>query len=61
MQKELEYKKSFCIRVKGMLDQLSAEAGIARRSLVRYMNVLKESGRIERVGGKRYGHWDILE
>ena len=35
--------------------------GIARRSLVRYMNVLKESGRIERVGGKRYGHWDILE
>ena len=43
------------------LDQLSAEAGIARRSLVRYMNVLKESGRIERVGGKRYGHWDILE
>ena len=25
MQKELEYKKSFCIRVKGMLDQLSAD------------------------------------
>ena len=41
------------------LDQLSADAGIARRTLVRYMNVLKESGRIERVGGKRYGHWEI--
>ena len=25
LQKELEYKKSFCIRVKGMLDRLSAD------------------------------------
>lgn len=25
MQKELEYKKEFCIRIKGMLDQLSPE------------------------------------
>ena len=41
------------------LDQLSAEAGIARRTLVRYMSVLKEAGRIECVGGKRYGHWEI--
>lgn len=41
------------------LEQLSAEAGIARRTLVRYMSVLKEAGRIERVGGKRYGHWEI--
>ena len=41
------------------LDQLSAEAGIARRSLVRYMNTLRETGRIERVGGKRYGHWKV--
>lgn len=43
------------------LDQLSAEAGIARRTLVRYMSALKEAGRIERVGGKRYGHWEIKE
>lgn len=43
------------------LDQLSAEAGIARRTLVRYMSALKEAGRIERVGGKRYGHWQINE
>ena len=41
------------------LDQLSAESGIARRTLVRYMNALKEAGRIERIGGKRYGHWEI--
>ena len=41
------------------LDQLSAEAGIARRTLVRYMSDLKDAGRIERVGGKRYGRWKI--
>ena len=43
------------------LDQLSAEAGIARRTLVRYMSGLKDAGRIERIGGKRYGHWQINE
>ena len=43
------------------LDQLSAEAGIARRTLVRYMSALKETGPIERVGGKRYGHWEIRD
>lgn len=43
------------------LDQLSEEVGIARRTLVRYMSAFKETGRIERVGGKRYGHWEINE
>lgn len=43
------------------LDQLSTETGIARRTLVRYMSTLKETGRIERVGGKRYGHWEIRD
>ena len=43
------------------LDQLSAEAGIAKRTLVRYMSNLKNAGRIERIGGKRYGHWIINE
>ncbi|MBO6205931.1 MAG: putative DNA binding domain-containing protein [Lachnospiraceae bacterium] len=41
------------------LDKLSEEAGIARRTLVRYMSNLKDEGRIERIGGKRYGHWQI--
>ena len=43
------------------LDQLSTETRIARRTLVRYMSALKEAGRIERVGGKRYGHWEIRD
>ena len=43
------------------LYQLSEEVGIARRTLVRYMSVLKETGRIEWVGGKRYGHWEVRD
>ena len=43
------------------LDQLSEEVGIPRRTLLRYMCTLKEDGRIERVGGKRYGHWEIRD
>ena len=43
------------------LDQLSEVVGVARRTLVRYMSVLKETNRIERVGGKRYGHWEIKD
>jgi ATP-dependent DNA helicase RecG len=41
------------------LDQLSLEAGIARRTLTRHMSMLKEAGRIERIGGKRFGHWEV--
>ena len=41
------------------IDQISERTGIARRTLVRYMNILREEGRIERIGGKRYGHWRI--
>ena len=41
------------------LDELSTEAGIARRTLTRYMSILKESGRVERIGGKRCTFSDI--
>ena len=43
------------------IDQISERTGIARRTLVRYMDVLMEEGRIEEIGGKRYGHWKINE
>ena len=43
------------------LDQLSEQVGVARRTLVRYMDVLKKEKRIERVGGRRYGYWQINE
>ena len=42
------------------MDKLSEELGVARRSLVRYMNILQDNKRIKRVGGKRFGHWEVL-
>lgn len=42
------------------MDNLSQRLGIARRTLVRYMNKLQEENRIKRVGGRRYGYWEII-
>ena len=42
------------------MDQLSEKLGVARRTLVRYMNILQDNKRIKRVGGKRFGHWEVL-
>ena len=38
---------------------LSEKLGLARRSVQRKMDELKNAGRIERIGGKRYGYWEI--
>jgi len=43
------------------MDNLSNTLGIARRTLVRYMNRLQEDNKIKRVGGRRYGHWVIIK
>jgi HTH domain len=43
------------------IEQISARTEIARRTLIRYMDILRKEGRIERIGGKRYGHWQINE
>ena len=40
-------------------EALGENMGVTRRVIQKYINVLKEAGRIERVGGKRYGHWKI--
>ena len=40
-------------------EALGESIGVTRRIVQKYINVLKESGRIERVGGKRYGYWKI--
>jgi len=42
------------------MDNLSSTLGIARRTLIRYMNRLQEDNKIKRVGGRRYGHWEII-
>lgn len=43
------------------MDTLSNTLGIPRRTLVRYMNRLQEDNKIKRVGGRRYGHWEIIK
>ena len=43
------------------IDKLSERLNVARRSLVRYMNILQESNRIKRIGGKRFGHWEVIQ
>ncbi|MBR6094066.1 MAG: putative DNA binding domain-containing protein [Lachnospiraceae bacterium] len=42
-------------------EALGESLGVTRRVVQKYINALKEAGRIERVGGKRYGHWKINE
>ena len=42
------------------IDKLSERMNVARRSLVRYMNILQENNRIKRIGGKRFGHWEVI-
>ncbi len=43
------------------MDNLSNKLGIPRTTLVRYMNRLQEDNKIKRVGGRRYGHWEIVK
>lgn len=43
------------------MDSLSDTLGIPRRTLVRYMNRLQGENKIRRVGGRRYGHWEIVK
>lgn len=38
---------------------LGEKLGTTRRVVQKHINALKESGIIARVGGKRYGHWQI--
>ena len=40
-------------------EALAGRLGSTRRIIQKHINVLKEAGRIERVEGKRYGHWEI--
>lgn len=42
-------------------DEIAKALTTTRRIVQRIMNNLKSSGHIERVGGKRYGHWNVSE
>lgn len=40
-------------------DVLGKRLGISRRVVQKYIKELKEIGKIERKGGKRYGYWEV--
>lgn len=40
-------------------EALGEKLKVSRRIVQKYINILKEAGRIERIGGKRYGYWKI--
>lgn len=41
--------------------ELAEKLKVSVPSIKRTMKILLDSGRIVRVGGKRYGHWEINE
>lgn len=43
------------------IDQMTEQVGISRRTMTRCIEILKNTRQIERVGGKRYGHWRVLQ
>ncbi len=43
------------------MNVMANQLNVAQRTVEREIKKLKESGRIERVGGKRYGHWKVLK
>ncbi|MCD7778495.1 MAG: putative DNA binding domain-containing protein [Clostridiales bacterium] len=43
------------------VSEMAKRLPISKRTIMREMNKLKEQGKIERKGGKRYGYWEIKE
>lgn len=40
---------------------MSNETGAGLRTVYRVLDKFKNEGKLERVGGKRYGHWEVLK
>ena len=41
------------------MSEMAEKLEVTTRTIEREMKKLRESGRVKRVGGKRYGHWKI--
>ena len=50
-------RKTPSITQKGMI----AELGVARSTVILYLDILKKAGRIRRVGPDKGGHWEVME
>ena len=42
-------------------DELAEAMGVSRSTVKRVIGRLTNCGYIERVGGKRYGHWEVRD
>ena len=42
-------------------DELAMELGVSLRTIKNIIAALKKNGKLERVGGKKYGHWEIKQ
>ena len=41
------------------INQISEQLGVSKRTIEREIRSLRDSGKIIRAGGKRFGHWEI--
>ena len=42
-------------------DELSMELGVSLRTVKSIIAALRKDGKIERIGGKKYGHWEVKD
>lgn len=40
---------------------IAQQLGVTQRTVERTVKKMRENGKVERVGGRRYGHWVINE
>ena len=53
--------EAICRNPNATLAELSAELGFSERTIKSHFALLKKARLIERVGGKTYGHWELLQ
>ncbi|MDY4819371.1 MAG: Fic family protein [Bacilli bacterium] len=42
-------------------DELAMELGVSLRTIKNIIAALKKNGKLDRIGGKKYGHWEIKQ
>ena len=43
------------------MSEMTEKLEVTTRTIEREMKKLREAGRVIRVGGKRYGHWEVVK
>ncbi len=41
------------------MSEIAEKLGVTTRTIEREIKKMREAGRVKRVGGKRYGHWEV--